>query len=229
MPLILGVPFTAFLALVVAWMSNRFGMELYWALAAASGVWAWLDSRRHRLERYERVFPLEPRAAGFAVALAWPVAFPWYLRLRHKALSGRLDAVPVRRKHTGLAVMLGATGVLAAAFLLWLPHSIGSVSAVSQQLRRITDDAVEVSLFNGRELTITVVNSAIPAEDVAGQRHQAWRLAREASNAWSPKRGLKLVKVRYIRREQVGSRVATEEEARFEWPVSDLDGQTWLI
>jgi hypothetical protein len=229
MPLILGIPFTACLALLVAWLSNRFGMELYWALAAASGIWAWLDSRRHGLQRYERIFPLEPRAAGFAVALAWPVAFPWYLRLRHRALTGRLDGKPLRRSHAGLAAVLGVTGVLVAAFLLWLPHSIGSISVVSQQLQRITDDAVEVSLFNGRELTITVVNSAIPAEDQEGQRHQAWRLAREASSAYSPKRGLKLVKVRYIRREQVGARVEAEEEARFEWPVSELDGQTWLI
>jgi hypothetical protein len=229
MPLILGIPFTVFLAMLVAWLSNRLGLDLYWALVAASGVWAWLDSRRHRLERYERIFPLEPLAAGFSVALAWPVAFPWYLRLRHRALTGRLDATGGRRRHTGLVLALGAAGIVAAGFLLWLPHSIGSISAVSRQLQLVTNDVVEVSIFNGRELTITVINSAIPAEDEEGQRHQAWRLAREASGAYAPRRGLKLVKVRYIRREQVGSRVDAEEEARFEWLVSALDDRTWLI
>jgi hypothetical protein len=85
MPLILGLPFTALLAIAVAALSNRFGLDLYWVLVGLSGLWVWRDSQRHHRQRFERTFPLEPRAAGFSVTLAWPVAFPWYLRLRHRS------------------------------------------------------------------------------------------------------------------------------------------------
>lgn len=228
MPLVLGLPFTAFLAIAVAALSNRLGLDLYWALAGLSGLWAWRDSQRHDLQRFERTFPLEPRAAGFAVALAWPVAFPWYLRLRHRALTGRLMAPPTRRSFRGPLIALGIVGVCVAGFLLWIPHFLGNVPEVTARVSRITSDAVEISLENGQDLTIVVLNSSIPAADEDAQRLQAMRLAREARAAYSRRRNLRVVRVKYVRRSPVAGGVEAKVESQFEWPASELASDTWL-
>ena len=227
MPLLLGIPFTAALAIAVATLSNRLGVDLYWVLAGLCGLWAWRDSQRHDLQRYERTFPLEPRAAGFAVALAWPVAFPWYLRLRHRALTGRLDAHPGRRRYRGLLVALGLVGVLIAGFLLWLPHFMGNLNEVTSRVAGITEDPIEISVLNGKELSITVINSAIPVSEEGDRRRQALRLAREARSAWSKRRELEVVRVTYVHRSAAGGRVSTEMESEFTWPAAELEADTW--
>jgi hypothetical protein len=228
MPLILGIPFTAFLAIAVAALSNRFGLDLYWVLAGLSGLWAWRDSQRHDLQRFERTFPLEARAAGFSVALAWPVAFPWYLRLRHRALTGRLTAHPARRSVRGPLIGLGIVGVCVAGFLLWIPHFLGNISEVSARVGRITRDPVEISIENGHDLTIVVINSSIPPDDEDGQRLQAMRLAREARAAYSKRRDLRLVRVTYVRRSRVAGGIEARVESQFEWPANSLASDTWI-
>lgn len=227
MPLLLGIPFTACLAIAVAALSNRLGVDLYWVLAGLCGLWAWRDSQRHDLQRYERTFPLEPRAAGFAVALAWPVAFPWYLRLRHRALTGKLDAHPARRRYRGLLVALGLAGIAIAAFLLWLPHFMGNISEVTSRIARVTGDPVEVSVLNGKELSITVVNSTIPVNEEGDRRRQALRIAREARSAWSKRRELETVRVTYVHRSPMGGLVKTVKESEFTWRAAELDADTW--
>ena len=228
MPLILGIPFTALLAIAVAALSNRFGLDLYWVLAGLSGLWAWRDSTRLGLQRFERIFPLEPRAAGFSVALAWPVAFPWYLRLRHRALSGRITTPPVRRRLRGPLIALGLIGVCLAGFLLWLPRFMGNISEVTASVGRITSDPVEISIENGHVMTIVVVNSSISADDEDAQRVQAMRLARAARAAYSHRRDLRLVRVSYVRRERAGGGIDSKVESQFEWPASELTADTWI-
>jgi hypothetical protein len=228
MPLILGLPFTAILAIAVAALSNRFGLDLYWALAGLSGLWAWRDSQRHDLQRFERTFPLEPRAVGFAVALAWPVAFPWYLRLRHRALTGQLTSHAARRSFRGPLIVLGLFGVFGAGFLLWIPHFLGNISEVTAQVAGMTHDPVEISIANGHDLTIIVVNSSIPADQESAQRRQALRLARAAQAAYSKRRDLRVVRVRYERREQVGGGIEAKVESHFEWAAHELASDTWI-
>lgn len=228
MPLILGIPFTAFLAIAVAALSNRYGLDLYWVLAGLSGLWAWRDSKRHDLQQFERIFPLEPRAAGFSVALAWPVAFPWYLRLRHRALSGRFAHPPMRRRFRGPLIALGLIGVCLAGFLVWFPRFMGNISEVTSRVSGITTDPVEISIENGHEMTIVVVNSSISVDDEDAQRLQAMRLAREARDAYSRRRDLRLVRVSYVRREQAGGGVEAKVESQFEWPASELAADTWI-
>jgi hypothetical protein len=227
MPLILGIPFTGFLAVAVAALSNRFGLDLYWVLAGLSGLWAWRDSARHGLQRFERIFPLEPRAAGFSVALAWPVAFPWYLRLRHRALSGQITNPPVRRGFRGPLIALGLLGVGLAGFLLWFPRFMGNISEVTARVGGITSDPVEISIQNGHDMTIVVVNSSISVDDEDAQRLQAMRLAREARAAYSHRRDLRLVRVSYVRRERGGG-IDSKVESQFEWPASELATDTWI-
>ena len=89
MPLYLGIPFT--ILILVAANSISFGRySLEWVAAAVGAAWAVSQSRKYRLERFERVFPLEPLPLGVTVLFLFPVTFPWFLRLRYKALRGRL-------------------------------------------------------------------------------------------------------------------------------------------
>lgn len=89
MPLYLGVPLTILILVVANSITiGRFSFE--WVAAAAGAAWAVSQSRKYRLERFERVFPLEPLPLGVTVLFLFPVTFPWFLRLRYKALRGRL-------------------------------------------------------------------------------------------------------------------------------------------
>jgi hypothetical protein len=84
------------------------GRDLYWPMAAAGDLWAARDPKTHNLQRFERVFPLEPRALFVAVLLLWPVAFHWYLRLKDLAVRGELQEPrhPSRSKYALLALAI---------------------------------------------------------------------------------------------------------------------------
>ena len=102
MPLYLGIPFTI-LILVVASQARIGNITLEWVAAALAGLWSAMQSRKYMLQRFERVFPLEPLALGITVTLLFPFAFPWFLRLRHRALRGRL---PLRTRPSRLRIVL---------------------------------------------------------------------------------------------------------------------------
>ena len=71
MPLYLGIPFTI-LILVVASQARIGNITLEWVAAALAGLWSAMQSRKYMLQRFERVFPLEPLALGITVTLLFP-------------------------------------------------------------------------------------------------------------------------------------------------------------
>jgi hypothetical protein len=89
LPLVLGLPLT-WLILWLASLLPAFGHTLVWPATAVAALWVYHDAREHELVRYERVFPLDPVGAALAVLIAAPFSFPWFLRLRWKALRGDL-------------------------------------------------------------------------------------------------------------------------------------------
>jgi hypothetical protein len=101
-PLYLGIPLTILILAVASSIRiGRFTFE--WVAAAAAALWAVHQSRKYQLQRFERVFPLEPLPLGVTVLFLFPVTFPWFLRLRYKALRGRL---PLRKGPSKLRLVL---------------------------------------------------------------------------------------------------------------------------
>ena len=73
-----------FLYLRIGSVSICFG----WFIVLGTGIWAAVDSSKIRLKRYKSGISYGPVVLFLGFVLLWVIAFPWYLIVRHKILSG---------------------------------------------------------------------------------------------------------------------------------------------
>ena len=121
-----------FLAIAVAALSNRFGLDLYWVLAGLSGLWAWRDSTAARPPALRAHLPA--RAARRRVLGGARVAGGVSLVPAAPASRAHRPARGTRRRDgsfRGPLIALGIIGVCVAGFLLWIPHFLGNISEVT--------------------------------------------------------------------------------------------------
>lgn len=180
MPLYLGIPLTILILVVSSQVTvGRFTMT--WLAALLAGVWSASQSKKYMLQRFERVFPLEPLALGISVTLLFPVAFPWFLRLRHKALRGRL---PLRTRPSRLRIALIVVAI-GGGLLMQLGWSL---LRRTQPWRRIETSMSELQEYaggpfsyalSGRTLQFTIVNPALRNAVPVVQRDTALAIARK--------------------------------------------------
>jgi len=194
-------------------------------MAALWGGWAAVDSHRRDLRRYERVFPLEPWALFAAVTIMWPVALPWYLRLRRRIDTGRLRE-PLRPSRTRYVLValafLGPLAVLALPRLMRHMPLLSNLGPVEQAARASAGEPVEVSLQSGGTLTITVLHPADARELHEERMATARRIGEAVVQAAGPKASFRRVRVAFamvsgppgMRSSQVGD--------VFEWTVAEL-------
>lgn len=227
MPLYLGIPFTIFLMAIAA--SLHVGrMSFEWVVALGGALWAAWQSRRHGLQQFERVFPLEPLALGATVLFLFPVTFPWFLRLRHKALRGRL---PVRTRPSRLRLALLIVAI-AGGLVLNIGYGVlrrtapwKSLEAGSRQLRAMAGGALTYELREGA-LAITIENEALVRVAPSVQRDTAEAIARawmaHARSAFGPlSRQVDTIHVRFIY--YPGSRLdAPSESPTYSFPTSTM-------
>ena len=194
-------------------------------MVLAWGGWAGVQSTRHGLARYERVFPLEPWALVVAVTLAWPVALPWFLRLRHRILTGRLQA-PLRPSRARYALV---------ACALLLPHGAHALPKLLEQLpwarelapieraaTTVAGEPVHVALESGGALTITVLHAPVEGELHEERADVAHRIAEAVVLAAGEKPSFRLVRIAFATvRGPPGMTVSSVDDV-FEWPVAEL-------
>ncbi|HTI98500.1 MAG TPA: hypothetical protein VL527_06315 [Dongiaceae bacterium] len=70
------------------------GVNLYIQLIVGTSVWAGLDSAQVQLRRYQSGISYGPVVLGILCSMFWVVAFPWYLYMRHKILTGKARLRP---------------------------------------------------------------------------------------------------------------------------------------
>ena len=63
-------------------------VPLTWFMVVITAVWAAIDSSKIHLKRYKSGISYQPVVLFLGVLLLWVVAFPWYLIVRHKILTG---------------------------------------------------------------------------------------------------------------------------------------------
>ena len=63
-------------------------VPLTWFMVIITAVWAAIDSSKIHLKRYKSGISCQPVVLFFGVLLLWVIAFPWYLIVRHKILTG---------------------------------------------------------------------------------------------------------------------------------------------
>jgi hypothetical protein len=223
--LIFGFGIVALSWLLCAGLSALVGWDLYWPMAAAWAWWAAMDARAHGLQRFERVFPLEPRALLFTVLLVWPLALPWYLRLKNQAMLGQLREVsrPSRAKYALVAAMIVLTvGGYGVVRTLSRSNLFRGVMAVAEAVQSQTRDAVNVTLNANGGLTVTIYNSAIGVADLAAREREARRLATVAANAIPPEQRVEHITVRFASRTARMGVTWTAPEQHFDWSIEEL-------
>ena len=59
-----------------------------WFMILGTAMWAAIDSSKIQLKRYKSGISYGPVVLFLGFVLLWVIAFPWYLIVRHKILSG---------------------------------------------------------------------------------------------------------------------------------------------
>ena len=207
------------------WLSGLTGFDLYWPMAAGWGAWSAFESHRLDLKRYERVFPLEPWALLAAVTIMWPVSLPWFLRLRHRILTGRLR-LPTRPSRT--RYVLVALAVMAPLAVLALPKLIermpivGELAPIERAVATAAGEPVQVSLLAGGTLTLTVLHRADERELHEERMALAREIAEAAVAASGPRPSYKRVRVAFATLAGAPGAQSTVTGDQFEWTVAEL-------
>jgi hypothetical protein len=63
-------------------------LNLFIPLVVGTSVWAGIDSEKFHLRRYQSGISYSPVVLGILCSGLWIVAFPWYLSIRHKIITG---------------------------------------------------------------------------------------------------------------------------------------------
>jgi hypothetical protein len=222
--------FVGFLVVILSflggqWLSGSFGVDLYWPMAAAWGLWAAYDARRHDLKRYERVFPLEPFALLAAVTIMWPVSLPWYLRLRHRILTG-LVPLPTRPSRARYALI--ALAFLLPFAALGVPRLLERLTGSDelQSLERaavgVAGEPVHLSLDSRGTLTITVFHTPLPDELTEERRDVAHRIAEAVVRASEDPEAFDVVEVAFAFTDGPRGTRAPRVGDVFQWRASEL-------
>ena len=219
---IAGLIFVGLLSLLRAGLRAFSGFDFYWPIAALCGIWAAHDTADNQMQRFERVFPLDPWGLFFAVLFAWPFAFPWYLSLKDRAFAGKLQPPtgPSRLKYV-LIVIAVVGGV---AFQFWLSRSpiMNAARGVARSVQAASAAPVDIHLLTSGVLTITVSNSPIAVNEPAARAAEALRLARVAAKAMPAKVTFRTVRVHFVHvRDPDYEAVLVSDEA-YEWQAEDL-------
>jgi hypothetical protein len=210
--------------LVCLGLSTAIGLDLYWPMAAAWALWAALDSRRLQLERFERVFPLQPLPLAISVLFLWPISLPWYFHLKAKAASGAL-AVPqqpsrIRYVLVGLAAMVP---LVVFGSNLWLTRSpvFGPLRAAEIVLSQ-EPQTMRLNYNTKGTLTVSVQNPTIP---LSNQEAEARRLASLVAAAVDSFHSVKAVSIGFVRVSGTAGVTYTRSEGMYSWPLEELVGR----
>jgi hypothetical protein len=226
-PLYLGIPFTILIVAVAA--SIQVGsVSFEWLAAAGGAIWAVCQSRKYQLARFERLFPLEPLPLGITVLLHFPFTFPWFLRLRHRALRGQL---PLRTGPSRLRLVL--VGVVVAGGLL-LSLAWGALRR-TQPWRRLETSMQELQAAAGgsvgyevseQVLHLTVENDSLYRMEPLAQRDTARAIAQKSlavvASSFGPL-GQQVTHVEILFVSTPSRRAPRSESPRYSFPTAELE------
>lgn len=63
-------------------------VSVTWVMVLITAIWAAVDSSKIRLKLYRSGISVGPVILFLGFLLLWIIAFPWYLIVRHKILTG---------------------------------------------------------------------------------------------------------------------------------------------
>jgi hypothetical protein len=69
-------------------------IDLVVPMVVGTSVWVGIDSAKVRLVRFQSGISYSPVVLGILCSMLWIPAFPWYLSMRHKILTGKARLRP---------------------------------------------------------------------------------------------------------------------------------------
>jgi len=217
-----GIPFTIGLLLLCAWLSALVNRDLYWLLAIGAGVCAAWDARELGLRRFDTRFPLEPTGVLVAVALVFPVAYPWYLKLRERAAAGALPPRISDRNPTWLVALLGLGAGLLLVCAVWQPKGIRAMQNLVNGLSDRYHQPVDVTVNNGSDLTVTFTNFMTGADSIAIRDTLAEGVARYVRDHYPGGDSLGSIAVVFLSISRRGMARSTEPAGQYRWRPGEI-------
>jgi hypothetical protein len=221
--------FLGFGLMLISWLvclglSTALGLDLYWPMTGAWAIWAALDSRRLKLDRFERVFPLQSIPLAFSVLFLWPISLPWYIHLRARAESGDLIQPPgPGRARYVLVAVAAAVPLLALGSSFLVSHSRTFSPLRAAQIALSKEPLVMRLNYNtSGTLTLTVQNSTMPSN---AREAEAYRLASLVAAAVDSFHSVQAVSVGFVKITGTAGLTYTRAEGTYGWPMTQLIGE----
>jgi len=222
-----GVPLTAALLLVL-FMVRPFwpfaAIEPYYVLAGLSTLWAVIDSIRLQVSKHGSSPLLSPVALAAWMLIAWPLAFPWYLKVHYLVSNGEsADNVgsfaAIRLAFMGMLVAGGALFVGGAAVIgKYFPgvrNFLATSLLVSREMSKQFGGSADLALNDRHELVITMGQER-PDDSLANQRF-ARQVARYARTHFPGADSLKSIEV------VLQGSGGAKDHGRYKWTLEELN------
>jgi hypothetical protein len=216
-----GLPLMVVMWIAMMSLSYAISVSIYWPVVAVIALFCTRDSLRLGIAHYPTSFALPPLGLFVVLTVAWPIAFPWYLRVRRKVKTGELQPGTPTVGWAGYA--LAAAAALVAVLGMWTTKRVQSsplIATLTTTAQSISDACyvdlnVQVRNDNTLQLILPPHFMRPKNENEAYARRLAWFARRVHPNADS----LRAIDVLFLEVTRRGDVTTRRELARFGfWP-----------
>lgn len=224
MPLRLGIPVTIILLIGCLFLSYALNVGMYWPLVVVMTVLSLREANELELRQYQTMFALPPVGLAAVLLLAWPIAFPWFLRIRHRILTERLPrgTAPVGKGAYALAGLVG----VASLWSTWQTSrflrspALADMQSVAQDVARAC--AIDLNVQRAPDRLVITVFGDIGTAPQALIRPFARRIARLAWERHPAHDSLRATDVVFRETSKRGDVVVRRDYARYGWWSSEF-------
>ena len=220
-----GIPLSIALLLVVYMAQEYSPVEPYYIMAGILALWAVADSLRLKVTKYTSSQLATPVGLIVWMALAWPIALPWYLKVRYLVSRGESaekvgGTGSIRLAFYGLFILVVGGAGMAVKFFPQLRNMFLFSADVARQF----GGSVNIKENERRELTITLDQPR--AADSAANERFARRVAMYARTRYEGADSLKSIEVVLQQVKSAGPvTVTSSNHGRYKWTLAELSGR----
>ena len=219
-----GIPLSLALLVLVYMAQDYSPVEPYYIMAGVLALWAAIDSFRLKVSDHTSSPLASPVGLLVWMALAWPLALPWYLKVRYLVQNGEsadkaggLGSIRLAMYGIVAVVAIGG-GMVVAAF-----PSLKNMFLLSREMSSQFGGSVKMEETANRELILTMDQDRV-ADSAANERF-ARRVAMFARTHFVGADSLKSIEVVLAKVKSVGPATVTTTNGRYKWTIAELSGK----
>jgi hypothetical protein len=222
-----GLPLMLLIWLATMALSYAISVPIYWPVVGAIALFCTRDAMRLDIPNYPTSFALPPLGILVVIAVAWPIAFPWYLRVRRLVRIGELQpgAPRIGWLGYGLAAASGAVAVLSIMATNKMKNSplVATLTTTAQSVADACFLDLTVNIHNRRTLQLV-----LPPRFLLSQNEReafSRRVAMAARRSYPNGDSLRAIDVIFMEVTQRGNVTQRREHASFAFTPRQLDIQ----